>query len=77
MQIDGRFTKVTEVNKTRSKALLVVQYLLWVHVVPKKEKHVKITTTEYVKLKKKKKKKIALDFYHNCFHYVFQKIMLT
>lgn len=55
MQIDGRFTKVTEVNETRSKALLVVQYLLWVHVVPKKEKHVKIRTTEYAKLKFKKK----------------------
>lgn len=47
--------KVTEVYKTRSKALLVVQYLLWVHVVPKKEKHVKIRTTEYAKLKFKKK----------------------
>lgn len=47
--------KVTEVYKTRSKALLVVQYLLWVHVVPKKEKHVKIRTSEYAKLKFKKK----------------------
>lgn len=67
--------KVTEVYKTRSKALLVVQYLLWVHVVPKKEKHVKIRTSEYAKLKfKKNGRKIALDFYHNCFHYVFLEI---